>query len=288
MHKSVIYKKSPEELQEILDNSRSLSEVLEKVGLKTSSSTITLKRIITEYNLSTDKFEENRKYRKHELAVLKSKSTYDLESKLHKGVKTSSHKLKIKLIESGLKECKCEMCGLSQWIGRPMKLQLHHMDGDHLNNELSNLQLLCPNCHSMTDNFGVYNSKRFKEKRYCKDCGQEISKSNKTGLCRKCYMESRKRNSSTKKKILCPVCMKNMMDRRSSKCKECAYQHMTDIYNILSRDKLKDLIRNYTFVEIGKMYNVSDKAVTKWCNKYNLPRRKTDIQKISDEDWEFI
>lgn len=79
-----------------------------------------------------------------------------------------------------------------------------------------------------------------------------------------------------------------MMDRRSSKCKECTYQHMTDIYNILSRDKLKDLIRNYTFVEIGKMYNVSDKAVTKWCNKYNLPHRKTDIQKISDEDWEFI
>lgn len=50
-------------------------------------------------------------------------------------------------------EYKCEKCGISEWNGMPITLQLHHKDGDHNNNEESNLSLLCPNCHSQTENF---------------------------------------------------------------------------------------------------------------------------------------
>lgn len=50
-------------------------------------------------------------------------------------------------------EYKCEKCGISDWNGMPITLQLHHKDGDHNNNEESNLSLLCPNCHSQTENF---------------------------------------------------------------------------------------------------------------------------------------
>lgn len=39
-------------------------------------------------------------------------------------------------------------------------LQIHHIDGNHYNNEESNLQLLCPNCHSLTPTFGALNKKR--------------------------------------------------------------------------------------------------------------------------------
>ena len=52
-----------------------------------------------------------------------------------------------------------------------------------------------------------------------------------------------------------------------------------------SREELKFLIRNKTFVEIGKMYNVSDNSVKKWCDKYNLPRLKKEIKSYSDEEW---
>jgi len=47
----------------------------------------------------------------------------------------------------------CAECHIKEWNGKPISLQLHHIDGDHLNNELTNLQLLCPNCHSQTDTY---------------------------------------------------------------------------------------------------------------------------------------
>ena len=63
-----------------------------------------------------------------------------------------SSKLRKKLIEDGIKKGECEMCGNSSWLGNPLPLELHHIDGDHHNNQLTNLQDLCPNCHSLTPN----------------------------------------------------------------------------------------------------------------------------------------
>ena len=52
-----------------------------------------------------------------------------------------------------LKGRQCECCKLSLWNNEPITLEVHHLDGNHLNNALDNLQLLCPNCHSQTDNW---------------------------------------------------------------------------------------------------------------------------------------
>jgi hypothetical protein len=60
-----------------------------------------------------------------------------------------SHILKQKLIRDGLKEDKCEICGLTYWQGIHLPLELHHKDCNHYNNNLDNLQILCPNCHSI-------------------------------------------------------------------------------------------------------------------------------------------
>lgn len=48
---------------------------------------------------------------------------------------------------------KCENCGITVWMNKPIILEIHHIDGDKTNNNEDNLQLLCPNCHSMTDNW---------------------------------------------------------------------------------------------------------------------------------------
>lgn len=48
---------------------------------------------------------------------------------------------------------KCEICGLSEWNGNPIPLEVHHIDGQELNSELNNLLLICPNCHALTDNY---------------------------------------------------------------------------------------------------------------------------------------
>ena len=71
---------------------------------------------------------------------------------------TSRGHLKARLIEAGLKENRCERCGLTEWHGRLLSMQLHHVNGDGLDNRIENLELLCANCHSLTDNWGGRNS----------------------------------------------------------------------------------------------------------------------------------
>lgn len=78
-----------------------------------------------------------------------------LDTVLTKDSEYNRTKLKQRLIEEGLKEYKCECCGITEWNGKPIVLQLHHLNGIHNDNRLKNLQLLCPNCHSQTENFGT-------------------------------------------------------------------------------------------------------------------------------------
>ena len=68
--------------------------------------------------------------------------------------------LKRRLLALGLKQDRCEVCGISEWRGQPLSLALHHLNGDGGDNRLENLQLLCPNCHSQTANFAGRNRAR--------------------------------------------------------------------------------------------------------------------------------
>lgn len=69
-----------------------------------------------------------------------------------------SNKVRKKLLEDGYKEHKCECCGNTKWMGQPIPLELHHIDGDRHNNIIENFQLLCPNCHAFTDSYRGKNS----------------------------------------------------------------------------------------------------------------------------------
>lgn len=55
-----------------------------------------------------------------------------------------------------------------------------------------------------------------------------------------------------------------------------------------SRDELKKLIRTMSFTMIGEKYGRTDNAIRKWCDSYSLPRRKSDINRFTDEEWELI
>ncbi len=76
----------------------------------------------------------------------------------------SSNNIRLKLIREGIKEAKCESCGIFDWMGKPAPLELDHIDGDHYNNTLSNLRILCPNCHAQTDTHSGKNIGRMVER----------------------------------------------------------------------------------------------------------------------------
>jgi transposase-like protein len=76
------------------------------------------------------------------------------------GVRRNRGHLKQRLRDAGLLSDACEECGLNEWRGRPLALQLHHRNGDGLDNRVENLTVLCANCHSQTENWGGRNVRR--------------------------------------------------------------------------------------------------------------------------------
>jgi DNA-binding CsgD family transcriptional regulator len=87
-----------------------------------------------------------------------------LEELLVVGRRTGRGHLKARLIDAGLKDNRCESCGISTWRGKPLNVQLHHKNGDGTDNRLMNLSFLCPNCHSQTDTYGGRNGHRRTER----------------------------------------------------------------------------------------------------------------------------
>lgn len=71
----------------------------------------------------------------------------------------TSYKLKNKLLKEGIKEYKCEKCGNTHWLEETIPLELHHKNGKTSDNDLNNLELLCPNCHAFTENYRAKNRK---------------------------------------------------------------------------------------------------------------------------------
>tara|TARA_A100000172_G_C2975667_1_gene87539 strand:- start:34 stop:405 length:372 start_codon:yes stop_codon:yes gene_type:complete len=78
-----------------------------------------------------------------------------IEDYLSNKVPMQSDKLKERLLNANMLEPKCAVCGLLFWQQENIPLELDHIDGDHNNNNLKNLQLICPNCHAQTDNYRV-------------------------------------------------------------------------------------------------------------------------------------
>ena len=90
----------------------------------------------------------------------KRKPKMTLEDYLENSEDIQTNKVRKKILEEGLKPHRCECCGLEEWMGKPIPLELHHKDGDRHHNELENYELLCPNCHAFTDSYRGKNSRK--------------------------------------------------------------------------------------------------------------------------------
>ena len=63
------------------------------------------------------------------------------------------------LLEAGILKNVCGECGLDEWRGRPISIELDHRNGIRNDNRLENLRMLCPNCHSQTETHGAKNKR---------------------------------------------------------------------------------------------------------------------------------
>ena len=67
--------------------------------------------------------------------------------------------MKKRLLREGVFQRKCYGCDLTEWMGRPIPIELEHKNGDSTDNRLENLTLLCPNCHALTETYRAKNVK---------------------------------------------------------------------------------------------------------------------------------
>lgn len=192
---------------------------------------------------------------------------------------TSSNHLKLRLLKQGIFQHKCYNCNKSHVDinGKQtlLPLQLHHIDGDRQNNDINNLTLLCPICHSLTTNFRGGNMKK-KEYIYCDKCGKQIRK-NKYGLCKECYVqknydqkkEKYRYFNSVTKTYNCQQCGVQTKKTQSGLCRACLNKKMTTP-NKPSKEVLQQQIKQYSMLSLGRKYGVSDGAIRKWCKQYGI------------------
>ncbi len=155
---SVIWLIPREDLQNMIDTSSSIVEVLEKLGFNGyNGNHRTLTRRISVESINTEQMKLNYKeYRKARIDC-----THNIHNVFVTGSKTSRKTIKKILTENNLLAYKCSECDNNgSHNGKPLILQLEHINGINDDNRLENLCFLCPNCHSQTTTFSGRNSKR--------------------------------------------------------------------------------------------------------------------------------
>lgn len=150
-------KYTKELIQNICRESSSYRQCLNKLGLKEAGGNYAcIKKKIKEYNIDISHF--------HHQAWNKGQKNESrkrpIEDYLSNKQTIQSWALKKRLLKENIFEHKCENCRSTTWLGKEIPLELHHIDGNHFNNNLNNLSMLCPNCHALTDNYRAKNKSR--------------------------------------------------------------------------------------------------------------------------------
>ena len=140
-----------EKLEEAVKNSLSIAEVLKYLNIIPAGGNYrTIHRYIREWNIDTSHFTGQLWNKGGHRICNPAKPISEI---LTENSEYQSYKLARRLLKEKIKEYKCELCGNTEWMNKPIPLELHHINGIHTDNRLENLQLLCPNCHALTDNY---------------------------------------------------------------------------------------------------------------------------------------
>jgi 5-methylcytosine-specific restriction endonuclease McrA len=227
MRKHIIWSFDKDDLQNILNESKSYVELFDNLNLKVSKSLIKMLQYrIKVDNLDRSKFLENvpkKRFQeeKNMEDILIVNSTY-----------INSCNLKKKLLKHGLLEYRCSICNNDgTWNDSEITLQLDHINGISNDNRIDNLRLLCPNCHSQTE---TYAGKKKKNKKETK----------KLVKCNKCGVD-------VQNKVFCEKCDEEIKIKRRKVERP-------------SKEILLKLVNDIGFSATGRKYGVSDNSIRKW------------------------
>ena len=140
---------SEEELSLIVKESYSFREVAKKIGYQENGGTgqSEAKKLVEKYSFDVSHF----------TGQGWNKGKVDTEKYYYGNALRRGQALRDLIILRGYQ---CEDCGLTEWKGQTIPLEVHHIDGDYLNSQLENLKLLCPNCHALTENYRSKNIRK--------------------------------------------------------------------------------------------------------------------------------
>jgi predicted RNA-binding Zn-ribbon protein involved in translation (DUF1610 family) len=208
--RSILWSVPKQELELIILDSSSYSEILRKLNIFSQGSNInTLKRRILSENIDTSHINKGmssnkgRKFGPHKYSIPNDSSK-------------SRSIVRSRLLRDSLMPYMCSDCGLEpKWNNKPLSMVLDHINGVPNDNRLENLRFLCPNCNSQTDTFAGRNKK--------------IPSYNKV-----------KHTIPRKRKFE------------------------------ISKEELQELLKNNSYVSIGKMFGVSDNAIRKRCKIFGI------------------
>lgn len=245
MDKNLIYQLSPEEFLAIIQDSYSQKEAIQKMGYEYTGGNIHdifIKRC-NELNINWKK-----ELQKRDSSLTKKYTDEEIFCKNSLASDTTMRNRYLTIRENSYK---CDICGLTTWNNRFISLRVDHINGNHSDNKLENLRLVCPNCDSQLSTYcgkNISNRAKRKKEHKCVDCGRVINSSPKAIRCIDCEKRRRERE---------------FQENRPNK---------EELYSIL--------IHNPNFDKVASVYGVTGNTVKKWCKKYSLPFYSKEYKKL--------
>jgi Zn finger protein HypA/HybF involved in hydrogenase expression len=247
-----------EGFKEIVASSQSIREVAHRLGYKESGGIYKLLKIaFLKYAVDTSHFTgklwNHSRFRENDERINRSaeKTQAPWSEVFCYGSPYKNIYLLRRLILAGKKQYRCENCGINEWDGRPLRLQVHHLNGDNLDNREDNLKVLCPNCHSQTDTYSCGMRENSKKNKWWQNLSRPHSPIGKRRILEVDEVgdsnspvgssEWRKKDRPNQRKIDRP-----------------------------SKEELSDLIKTFSWRELGRQFSVSDNAVRKWAKRYGI------------------
>jgi Zn finger protein HypA/HybF involved in hydrogenase expression len=230
-----------------------------------------LKQHILDLNIDISHFDSRNKRR------LKIEEIFTENSQVSGGI------LKRHILKSSIIPYLCAVCGLTQWNGTKITLQIHHVNGINNDHRVENLEFLCPNCHSQTDTYCGRNTEHCTIEYYCEDCDKQVTKGSLR--CTECHINSRRIHVKPPKEQL----EKDNLTYRAKELSEKYGVHYMIVaswfksYGIQrpprehwtirdapSKQQLLDMLKDSDCTKVAKILGKDRQTVRKWIYYYDI------------------